>query len=86
MPQNGKIKWRRAGFEEIRRSPETASLLNKEVDRVMSAVGGHEGDYQGGVEHGKTRLRGYVVTRSAAAIRRESRDHTLLRALSAGGG
>ena len=38
-------------------------------------------DYAGGVNPGRHRSRGYVVTTSWRSMRHEARDHTLLRAL-----
>jgi hypothetical protein len=79
----GTIKWNLKGFEEIRRMPEVEDLLQAEVSRVLAEV---NGDYDGGVESGASRSRGFVVTTSGDAIRQESEEHTLLRAISSGGG
>lgn len=87
MAKAGAIKWNLKGFEDLRRSPAMARVLNEEVKAVLTAVqGGDFGDddYAGGVEPGRTRLRGYVVTASGKAIRREAEDHALLRALGGG--
>lgn len=75
-----KIRWNVSAFEEIRRSPEVDAALQAQVDRIISTTG-HPEDYAGGVEPGKTRSRGYVVTKTYAGIRREAKEHTLLRAL-----
>lgn len=74
-------KWNMRGFEDLRRLPAVDALLEREVSRVMESAGGAPGDYAGGVERGKTRSRGYVVTSSAEAMRREAKTHSLLRAL-----
>lgn len=84
MAPRTKIKWNRAAFEQIRRSPGVEARLRKEVDRVLDKVG--RDDYEGGVEPGKSRSRGYVVTKTADAIRKESEGHTLGGALADGGG
>lgn len=84
MPRAGTIKWNVRAFQELRRSPRVNAALDAEVDRILEAAGGDPGDYKGGTEPGKSRTRGYVVTNSVAAMRRESRDHTLLRALGGG--
>lgn len=39
-------------------------------------------DYAGGVDPGRRRSRGYVVTTSWKAMRDEAKNHTLLRALA----
>lgn len=83
-PRPGTIKWNLRGFEDLRRSPGVNALLNREVDRILEGAGGYPGDYKGGVEPGRTRSRGYVVTNSVPAMRREAKDHALLRALGGG--
>lgn len=83
MPRAGVIRWRLAGFREVRESPEVARLIQTHVDRVLAEVGTE--DYAGGVEQGATRLRGFVVTTTGDSIRDESENHTLLRALTRGG-
>lgn len=87
MAKAGTIKWNRSAFEEIRRTPEVNRVLEEEVKRVLGEVDDFSGEhYAGGVEDGATRSRGYVVTTSGEAIAAEAEDHTLLRALTAGGG
>lgn len=76
-----KIRWNIAGFQEIRRSAGVEGRLQEEVSRVLGSVGGH---YSGGVEPGRTRSRGYVVTSTPEAIRDNAANHTLLRALGGG--
>lgn len=85
MPSGGTIKWNIREFEALRRSPGVQRLISAEVDKVLSRVGGLPGDYRGGTGSGKTRTRGYVVTNSANAMRREaSGEHALLRAMVGG--
>lgn len=79
-----RIRWNIGAFEEIRRSPEVEAALQEQVDRITDATG-HPEDYAGGVEDGKSRSRGYVVTKTYAGIRREAKEHTLLRALGGEG-
>lgn len=79
-----RIKWNIKGFEAIRRLPGVEAELQSEVDRVKRATG--DTGYVGGVEAGKTRSRGYVVTASREARDDNSRNHTLLRALGGGRG
>lgn len=79
--RGGSIKWNLSAFEEIRRMPEVEDAIDGEVSRVLLEVGeGFEGD----VEHGSTRSRGYVVTATNEAIMRDARDHVLLSALLRG--
>lgn len=76
-----KIKWNLRAFEEIRRAPGVQADLAARAARVESAAGdGHAS----GVEPGKTRARGYVVTVTYDAVRRNARYHSLLKALDAG--
>lgn len=79
-----RIKWNRKAFAEVRTSPETNAALQGIVDDLLAEVG-TEG-YAGGVNPGRSRSRGYVVTTSWRTIRHEARDHTLLRALAARAG
>lgn len=83
----GSVKWNPKGFEDVRRSPEVARLIESEVDKVVGKVYDSDfgdGDYAHGVEHGRSRLRGFVVAASFAAIYRESTEKSLLRALGGG--
>lgn len=73
-----KIRWNIRGFEDVRRLPGVEAKIRAEVDEVLAQAG--EG-YVGGVEPGRTRTRGYVVTATGDAIRREAQDHNLLRIL-----
>jgi hypothetical protein len=77
-----KIKWNVKAFEAIRRLPGVENELQSEVDRVLASVG--KDDYDGGVGDGRSRSRGYVVTKTAKAIRAEHKSHKLLRALGGG--
>lgn len=79
-----KIKWNIHGFEELRRSAGVEAALKAEVEKIKGRAGGASAGYAGDVEPGRTRSRGYVVTTTGDAIRREARDHTLLRALGGG--
>lgn len=81
---NVTIKWDGDVFAELLRSPEIEARLSAEVERVIARAGGREAGYEGGVEDGRTRSRGYVVTTTVEAIRREASSHTLLRALGSG--
>lgn len=77
-----RIKWNRSAFEEIRRSPEVEDALQALVNDALAELGDHDGvNYVGGVEPGRSRSRGYVVTVSGEAVRAEAEDHALVRAL-----
>lgn len=76
-----RIKWNVKAFEEIRRMSTVEAALQSEVSSILSRVG--EG-YDGGVEPGATRSRGYVVTTTGEAIRDNAENHTLLRAIGGG--
>jgi hypothetical protein len=69
------------GFEQVRRSPEVEKELQAIVDEVMAQVQGDDREYAGGVEDGRTRSRGYVVTANFEAIKDEAHKNLLLRAL-----
>lgn len=77
-----RYRWRRKGFEEIRRSPGVKNRLGEEVYRVVSEVGADGYDY--GISEGKSRSRGYVLTTSYATMKDNARNYTILRALERG--
>lgn len=81
MPRAGKIRWNIRAFQDLRRSSGVEARLKQEVDRVLADVGP---GYDGGVEAGKSRSRGYVVTATNEAIVHEATDHALLRSLGSG--
>lgn len=72
------IRWNIKAFEEIRRLPKVDSELG-EITRAIKAQL-VVGDYATGVESGRTRSRGYVVTADGAAVVDNSRNQSLLRA------
>lgn len=75
-----KIKWNRPAFQEIRRSAPVTAELNKLVDDVLGRLS--TPGYAGGVERGKSRSRGYVVTYDFEAILDNAENHSLIRAAS----
>lgn len=77
-----RFKWNIDAFEEVRRSGPVEDQLQGIVNGVLGRL---ESDYAGGVESGRTRSRGYVVTTSAEAIRAEAENHALLRAIGGAG-
>jgi len=79
-----RVRLRREAFAEIRTSPEMDGALQEIVDDILAEVG--TDGYDGGVNPGRTRSRGYVVTTGWESIRAEARDHVLLRALAAQAG
>jgi hypothetical protein len=84
MARPKRIKWNLPAFEEVRRMPGVDERLKAEVDRVINQLG--NADYAGGVDKGRTRSRGYVVTTTFKAMLREHREHLLLKALGGGRG
>lgn len=79
-----KIQWNISAFQEIRRLPAVDERIRAEVDRVLDSIGDAAKGYDGGVERGATRSRGYVVTIDGDAIEDNATNHTLLRALGGG--
>lgn len=80
-----KFRWNLRAFEEIRRSNGVRKRLEKETERIQTALDGEVKDgYASGVESGRTRLRGFAVTATGDAIRYESSSHALLRTLLGG--
>lgn len=76
-----KFKWRPAGFEEIRRSPEAVALLEAKVNAAANAAGpGYVGSVVQGVGRGTLgRAIGTVYTDDFKAILDNARKQTLLR-------
>lgn len=83
-----KFKWRQAGFEEIRRSPEAVRLLESAVDSAASAAGpGYVGSVVQGVGRGTLgRAIGTVFTDDFKAIRDNAKNQTLMRVFDRLGG
>jgi hypothetical protein len=74
-----KFKWNLSSFEEIRRLPKVGALIDVEVQAILDDVG--RDHYDGGVESGRTRTRGYVVTKDYEGIKENSERQTLASAL-----
>lgn len=77
------IKWNVKAFEQLRNSPGVRADLER---RVAAIAGQLPEGYESGVEQGKTRLRGYVVTADSEAMRHEATSNAMVRALGAGRG
>jgi len=85
---NTKFKWRPAGFEEVRRSPEAVKLLESKVDAAASAAGpGYVGSVVQGVGRGTLgRAIGTVFTGDFKAIRDNAKHNTLMNVFDRLGG
>jgi len=83
-----KFKWRPAGFEEIRRSPEAVRLLEANVDAAASAAGpGYVGSVVQGVGRGTLgRAIGTVFTDDFDAILDNAKHNTLVNVFDRLGG
>lgn len=83
-----KFKWRTAGFEEIRRSPEAVALLEGNVQAAAEAAGpGYVGSVVQGVGRGTLgRAIGTVFTGDYKAILNNARKQTLMRVFDRLGG
>lgn len=77
-----RIKWRFSAFEEIRRLPRVRAALKAEADAIRSQLGS---GYVSDVGPGATRARASVVTGNGKAIRDNSRNNSLLKALNSRG-
>lgn len=71
-----KIQWNLPAFEEVRRLPGVDAELRRYVDRALSQLGD---GYDGGVEPGRTRSRGYIVTSTIEGIRDNAKNHSIIR-------
>lgn len=71
-----RIKFNNAAFTHfLAQDPTLAAEISKRVRRCAAACG--EG-YQGGVDLGTKRMRGYVVTTTVPAMRSNSKNNTLV--------
>lgn len=80
MARRTRIRWNLKAFEAIRRLPKVDAALSEHVEGVLDDVG--RAHYDGGVEPGKSRSRGYVVTKDLAGIIDQSKNASLQRALA----
>ena len=71
-----RIKWRVAGFREVRRSPEALAAVRRRAQRIADASG--EG-YVAEAAVGANRVRAAVITGDFAAILDNARYNTLVR-------
>lgn len=78
-----KIKWRVAGFQEIRRLPPIKADLAARAERIAGACGA---GYEAKTGEGRTRSRAAVLTVDYEAIRDNAKNNTLLNNLGAGRG
>lgn len=76
-----RIKWRLAGFRELRLEPGVIADLGERADAIASAAGP---GYEASTFAGKNRGRASVITADYDAIRDNARNQTLLRSLDAG--
>lgn len=77
-----KIRWNLPAFEEIRRLPGVDDELRSFVDDALDKAGRDK--YDGGVEPGRSRSRGYIVTKNLDGIIDHRRNHTLIRVIGGG--
>lgn len=74
-----RFEWKRGVFKELRTMAATERELKKAADSVADSAGD---GYESFLGDGKTRSRASVVTASADAMRNESKNSSLLRALN----
>lgn len=77
-----KIRWNISAFEDIRRLPGVDAEVGRYVNDALAAAGTDK--YAGGVEPGRTRTRGYIVTKNVEGILDHRRNLTLLRVIGGG--
>lgn len=76
-----RIKWRVAGFRELRTHPNVTADLAQRAERVAAACGD---GFVARHTQGRNRSRAAVITATGQAIRRNAADNTILRNLGAG--
>lgn len=80
-----RIKWRLAGFSELRNAPGVLEDLQDRADKIASAAGEGYESRPAEVRKGRTgRGRAVVLTGDFAARRDNAKNNTLLKSLDAG--
>ena len=82
-PRN-RIKFRHGALKEIRTSPEAMAAVQKRARKIADACGPGFGVTRVEVTKGRGRARTTVQTVTPNAAKRNARDHTIMRNLSAG--
>lgn len=72
------FRWARGVFKQLRTMPSTERELKKVADSVADSAGD---GYESRLGDGRSRSRASVVTASAEAMRNESKNNSMLRAL-----
>jgi hypothetical protein len=72
------------GIRALLKSPGVQADIEARTNAVAAAAGGEPGDFKPSVYIGKTRIRGSVITATAAGRRAEATDLALTRAIDAG--
>lgn len=79
-----RIKFRRGAFREIRTSERMLQEIQSRADRIAAACGRGFAATKAEPTKGRGRARAAVVTVTANAAKRNAREHTLMRNISAG--
>jgi len=81
-----KVVWKRGAFREIRTLPEVMDALGGTAAEWATKAGAGYAATGARVTGGRGRGRATVYTATTDAMRREARDHNLLRVLGGAGG
>lgn len=76
-----RIKWRLAGFRELRLDPAVVADLGERAERIADASGA---GYEASTFEGRNRGRASVITADFKAIHDNAKNQTLLRNLDRG--
>lgn len=76
-----RINWNMDAFEELRRRPDVAAIVDGAGERIAAAAGN---GFEASPHEGRTRHRCSVITATPKAMVVNARDNTLLGALDAG--
>ena len=75
------IKWKIAGFQELRRAPGVEADIRARAGRVAATAGA---GFEANVSSGRSRVRASVVTATDKAKRANAKSNRLLNSLDAG--
>ncbi len=83
MAKKTRVKFNLAAFREIRRASSTERMLGAKARQIAEACGGEDAGYFAQTSLGSGRARGVVIAGTAAAMRDNATNNTLVSNLDA---
>lgn len=76
-----RLKFHSKGFRQLLTSPAMNAILEDEATAIGARAGGESEGYVAGVNPGRRRSRGFVVTTTTEAVTDNAKNNTLLRSI-----